>query len=85
MALYDYRCLRCGELFEAEHPMAGPDPRLPIRCPVCETAEVNKIYLDAPAVKIWFKSPRLAHHAEEKRPRYMPPILAKREVGYGEN
>jgi putative FmdB family regulatory protein len=83
MAYYDYHCTKCGEIFEAEHSMDGPDPRSPMRCPVCRTAEVNKIFLSAPAVRSWFKSPRLAHHPDEKRPKYMPPVVAKEAVTHG--
>lgn len=79
---YDYHCTKCGEIFEAEHPMDGPDPRSPLLCPVCGTAEVSKIYLDAPGVFIWWKRSDLCHHADEKRPRYMPPVIAK-EVAHG--
>jgi putative FmdB family regulatory protein len=77
MPYYDYRCMLCQELFEAEHSMDGPDPRSPIQCPVCGTAEVNKVYLSSPGVSIWFRNPGLAHHPEEKSPKYMPPVLAK--------
>jgi hypothetical protein len=75
----------CGEMFETEHPMDGPDPRSPVRCPVCSTAEVNKVYLGMPGVSIWFRNPRLAHHPDEKRSKYMPPILAKEAVRHGNN
>ncbi len=80
MPLYDYHCNCCGELFEAEHSMDGPDPRSPILCPVCRTGDVNKIILNVPGVRIWFKNPGLAHHSDEKQPRYMPPVLAKEAV-----
>ncbi len=84
MAIYDYRCTRCEELFESEHAMSGPDPRRPVTCPVCKTAEVNKVFLGAPAVRVWFRNPSLAHHSSDKRPRYKPPVLAKKEaVEYG--
>jgi putative FmdB family regulatory protein len=80
MPYYDYHCEQCGELFEAEHGMEGPDPLHPVICPVCRTGDVNKVILSAPAVRIWFKNPRLATHPDEKTPKYMPPVLAKEAV-----
>lgn len=35
MPIYEYRCLECGERFDALRPMAQSDA--PIACPGCET------------------------------------------------
>jgi putative FmdB family regulatory protein len=50
MPLYDYRCIQCGEQFEAQHPMNAARPA----CPNCD-GPVRKLILGTPHCRIDWK------------------------------
>ena len=56
MPHYDYQCEKCTEIFEVAHPMSGPVGIL--KCPVCGTGEVHKVFLQSPGIFIWWRDAR---------------------------
>jgi putative FmdB family regulatory protein len=48
MPSYDYQCLKCGNIQEELHPMAGPSEK--IKCNKCRSTKVKRI-ISAPYVK----------------------------------
>jgi len=68
MPRYDYRCEMCAEIFEASHPMEGPRH---VSCPVCKTGHVHRVFISAPAIKIWWKDARSSSDSDGMKPRFM--------------
>ena len=81
MPRYDYRCQECGEVFEASHPMAGPDLGY-IRCPVCGTGRTQKIILQAPAIRIRWQDARSSPtgDASGMKPKFLSSVRNKRAL-----
>ena len=50
MALYDYRCEDCTEMFEVDLPMGKKRP--PQKCPVCNGYRTKKVILEAAALRV---------------------------------
>ncbi len=42
MAFYDYKCTRCGAVFEIEKGMKEAPKKL--KCPKCGSAEANRVF-----------------------------------------
>ena len=79
MPRYDYLCDLCGELFEVQHPMEGPREGY-VPCPVCKTGRTHKIFIQAPAMKIWWKDARSSSDASGLCPRFMPSVKARKAI-----
>ena len=80
MPQYDYRCEKCTEIFEVAHPMSGPVGIL--KCPVCGTGEIHKIFLQVPAIRIWWQDARSSPtgDASGMMPQFMPSVRNKRAL-----
>lgn len=79
MARYDYICELCTEIFETEHPMTGPPPSRPVKCPVCGTGHVHKIIISTPAIKIWWRNARASEDAGSMAPKFLESVTRKGE------
>lgn len=80
MPYYDYRCELCTEIFEASHPMEGPSPGTVVKCPVCGTGRVRRIFISVPAMKIWYRNAAASSDAESMRPRFYQSVTRKKTV-----
>ncbi len=48
MPIYEYRCGHCGERFEK---LVRSDDKEPVRCPHCESSEVQKVISRLSAIR----------------------------------